>query len=319
MECTHVSDRLEALLDGTLPAGEQTRVEAHVAACPRCRELYTLIRVDVGSPVETPDGLTESILMRTSGRACPHAQTLLGDHVDGTLDAVDRELVHAHLQRCRECAALASVLTRLGKDLPAFAELRPDAALVGDVLARTRTRPRPTRWSALWDRAQDAARRLFERPRIAWEAGYVAALVVWLVFGASWSPLRAAPVQALALIQQGAIDTQAAGASAMAAINRRVAAVSQRTIEVTVNGADRVTSGFFAGLSYRYRYAAELAPDLGQHWRQFAAAVLDRDLFSGVDALRSLSRDAGAMLNRLLFSPATTTDSGSPPEPRSTS
>ena len=143
-------------------------------------------------------------------------------------------------------------------------------------------------------------------------------MVVWLVFGASWSPLRAAPVQALALIQQGAIDTQAAGADAMTAINRRAAAVSQRTIEVTVNGADRVTGGFFAGLSYRYRYAAQIAPDLDRHWRQFAAAVLDRDLFSGVDALRSLGRDAGAMLNRLLFSPATTTDSGSIPG-RSTS
>ena len=317
MECTQFSDRLDALLDGTLPAGEETRAEAHAAACPRCRELYALMRVDLETPsVKTPGGLTESILMHTSGRACPRAQTLLGDHVDGTLGALDRELVDSHLRQCRECVALASVLARLGEDLPIFAELRPDAALVNDVLART---VRPTRWSALWNGAQHAGQRFFERPRIAWEAGYVAAMVVWLVFGASWSPLRAVPVQALALIQQGAIDTQAASASAMAGINRRVAAMSQRTIGVAVNRADRATSGFFAGLSYRYRHAAELAPDLHRHWRQFAAAVLDRDLFSGVDALRSLSRDAGSMLNRLLFSPATTTDSGSVPKQRSTS
>ena len=316
MDCTQFSDRLDALLDGTLAAGEQTPAEAHVAACSRCRALYMLMRGDLESPVETPDGLTESILARTSGRACPGAQTMLGDYADGTLGELDRELVDAHLQQCRECAALARVITHLGEDLPVFAELRPDATLVDDVLARTR--PHPAQWAALWDRVQRAGRQLFERPRVAWEAGYVAAMVAWLVFGAAWSPLRAAPVQALALIQQGALDTQAAGASAVAAINRRVAAVSQRTIDVTVNGTDRVTDGFFAGLSYRYRYAAELAPDLGQHWRQFAAAVLDRDLFSGVDALRSLGRDAGAMLNRLLFSPATTTDSGSIPE-RSTS
>ena len=315
MECTQFSDRLEALLDGTLPAGEQTRAEAHAAACPRCRELYTLMRGELERPVETPGGLTESILARTSGRACPRAQTLLGDHVDGTLGGLDRELVDAHLQRCDECAALARVLNRLGEDLPVFAELRPDAALVDDVLART---VRPARWSAVWNRMQDTARQCFARPRIAWEAGYVTAMVVWLVFGASWSPLREAPVQALALMQQRAIDTRAAGASAMTAVNRRVAAVRQRTIEVTVIGADRVTSGFFAGLSDRYRHAAELAPDLDRHWRQFAAAVLDRDLFSGVDALRSLSRDAGAMLNRLLFSPVTTPDSGSVPEQRST-
>ncbi len=317
MECTHFSDRLDAWLGGTLPAAEQTRAEAHAAACPQCRELYALMRVDLGSPIETPDGLTESILARTSGRACPLAQALLGDHVDGILGGLDRELVDAHLQQCRECAALANMLTVLDEDLPVFAELRPNAALVNDVLARTR--PRPARWSTLWDRVQRAGRRLFERPRIAWEAGYVVAMVVWLLFGASWSPLRAAPVQALALIQQGAIGTQAAGAEAMTAINRRVAEVSQRTIEVTVNGADWVTSGFFTGLSYRYRYAAQLAPDLDRHWRQFSAAVLDRNLFSGIDALRSLSRDAGVMLNRLLFSPATTTDSGSIPMQRSTS
>ena len=318
MECTQFSHRLDALLDGTLPAGEQTRAEAHAATCPQCGELYALMRVDLETPsVKTPGGLTESILVRTSGRVCLRAQTLLGDHVDGTLGGLDRELVDAHLQRCRECAALASVLSRLDEDLPVFAELRPDAALVDDVLSRTR--PRPARWSAMWDRVQGAGQRLFERPRIAWETGYVAAVVVWLVFGAAWSPLRATPVQALALIQQGAIDTQSAGASTMAAIKRRVAALSQRTIGVAVNGADRATSRFFAGLSYRYRHAAELASDLDRHWRQFAAAVLEGDLFSGVDALRSLSRDAGSMLNRLLFSAATTTDSGSVPKRRSTS
>ena len=319
MECAHFARRLDALLDGTLPAGEQTRAEAHAVACHRCHELYALMRVDIDA-IETPasgppDDLTESILLRTSGRACGHARTLLGDHVDGTLVAVERELVDAHLQRCGECAALAHVLTRLGEDLPCFAELRPDAALVDDVLARTMP---ARRWSSIWTRVQQAGRRLFERPRIAWEAGYVAAMVVWLVFGASWSPLRAAPVQALALVQQSTLDTRAAGASAMAAINRRMTAVSERTIGAAVDGAGRVTSRFFADLSDRYQQAAELAPAMDRHWRQLAAAVLDRDLFSGVDALRSLGRDAGAMLNRLLFSPAATTDSG-PPEQRSTS
>ena len=316
MECTRFTDRLEALLDGTLPAGEQTRVEAHAAACPRCRELYTLMCVDLESlSVETPGGLTKSILARTSGRACGRAQTLLGDRVDGRLEGLDRELVDAHLQQCRECSALARVLTRLGEDLPVFAELRPDAALLGDVLART---VRPARWSARWDWGLAVGRRLFERPRIAWEVASVTTMVVWLVFGASWSPLRAAPVQALALIQQGAIDTQSAGASAMAAINRRVAVMSERTIGVAVTGADSLTSGVFAGLSDRYRRATEAAPDLGRHWRQFSAAVLDRDLFSGVDALRALSRDAGAMLKQFLSFTGTTTESGSTPEQRST-
>ena len=82
MDCTQFSDRLDALLDGTLAAGEQTPAEAHVVACSRCRALYMLMRGDLESPVETPDGLTESILARTSGRACPGAQTMLGDYAD---------------------------------------------------------------------------------------------------------------------------------------------------------------------------------------------------------------------------------------------
>jgi len=317
MECTQFSDRLEALLDGTLPDEERTGVEAHAAACPRCRELYTLILMrDLESPsIETPSGLTESILARTSGRACGRAQSLLGDLVDGRLEGLDRELVDAHLQQCRECSALARVLTRLGEDLPVFAELSPDAALVDDVLACT---VRPARWSTMWDRGRAVGLRLFERPRIAWEVATVTTMVVSLVFGAPWSPLRATPVQALALIQQGAIDTQSAGASAMAAINRRVAAMSERTIVVAVNAADNLTSGVFAGLSDRYRRATEAAPDLGRHWQQFSAAVLDRDLFSGLDALRSLSRDAGAVLKQFLFFTTTTTESGSTPEQRGT-
>ena len=51
MECTQFSDRVEAVLDGTLPAGEQTRAEAHAATCPQCGELYALMRVDLETPL----------------------------------------------------------------------------------------------------------------------------------------------------------------------------------------------------------------------------------------------------------------------------
>jgi predicted anti-sigma-YlaC factor YlaD len=313
MECTQFHDRLEALLDGTAPDTDRECAEAHAAACPRCSELFALMRVDRvdmdsdGLSVETQGSLTDAILARTSGSPCGRAEAQLGGHVDGTLNGLDRELVDAHVRACANCAALATVLTRLGDDLPAFAEMRPAPSVVNDVLARTL--PRQTRWSAAWDRVGRASRHLVERPRIAWEAGYIAAMVVWLVFGASWSPLRAAPVQALALIQQGASTGQSAGASAMAAIGRRVATIGDRAIGVTTRGANNVSVGFLAGLSSRYQRAAAAAPDLGRHWRELSAAVLDRDLFRGVDALHSLSRDAGTMLNRLLFSSATTTNS----------
>jgi len=316
MDCTRFHDRLEALLDGTLSAATRRGAEAHAAVCERCGELYALMRVDLdSSTVETPDGLAESILARTSGPSCGRALPLLTEHVDSALDEPDRELLVAHLDTCTDCATMATALGRLSDDLPAFAELRPDSSLIRDVLARTR--PRQSRWSTGWGRIRTAGHHLAGRPRIAWEAGYVAAMLVWLVFGATWSPLRAAPVQALALIQQGAAETQSAGASAMSALSRGVATIGERAVGIASSGASNVTRGFLTGLSVRYQRAANAAPDLGQHWRQLTAAVLDRDLFSGVDALRSLTRDAGVMLNRLLVSPTTTTDSRSIPAQRS--
>ena len=203
-------------------------------------------------------------------------------------------------------------LPRLRDDLPTFAELAQDASLVQHVLSRTI--PAPVRGASVWERLRGAGRQCLAGPRIAWEAGYVATLVVWLFFGASWSPLRATPAQALTLIQQGASDTQSAGVGAMAALNRGVSLLSERAL-----GDERAPDdalGFLDGLSAYSRETVAAAPDLDEHWQRFTAAVLDRDLFGGVDALRSLSRDAGAMLRRLLF---TNTDSGAPPDHRSTS
>ncbi len=336
MDCALFHDQLDARLDGTLPAADHAAVEAHRATCHRCDELYQLMRADDGDGPATatdpvghggmaaPSGLAESILARTSGPPCARAQAGLGELVDRALDdlglapdeqldqEVELALVDAHVRHCPECAAVSRAMMRLRDDLCTFAELSPDAALVHDVLASTTSRP--VREASLWTRLRDAGQHLLERPRIAWEAGYVATLVVWLFFGASWSPLRATPAQALTLIQQSASDTQAAGVSAVAALNRRVGRLSERALghERTPDDA----TGILAGLSAYSRQAAQAAPDLGTHWRRFTAAVMDRDLFSGVDALRSLGRDAGAVLRRLI---STTTDSGPLPDQRSTS
>ena len=181
------------------------------------------------------------------------------------------------------------------------------------MLARTRGRT-GTRRAAV-GRWRDAARRLFARPRIAWEAGCVAALLFWLVFGASWSPLRATAVEARVLLEQSVSVARGAGAGSVATVNRAIAAVSERTARAAreVSGV----AGRFAGPWHRRVAAA--APDLGRHWRQLVQALEDRDLFGGVGALRSLTRDAGAMLAELL-SPSSSTpaaDDASRPAERS--
>jgi len=43
MTCDAIRDLLSAFLDGELPAAERARVDRHLAACPDCRELWTLM------------------------------------------------------------------------------------------------------------------------------------------------------------------------------------------------------------------------------------------------------------------------------------
>ncbi len=312
MSCSWFDERLDGLLAGSLPSAERARAVAHAAECPRCGEVYELLAgVSGGGPAEAPGDLADAVLSRTSGRPCERARASLGDLLDGALGPVDRRLVEAHLGHCADCAALAAAAARLGVELPALAELPPPSDLVDAVLARTHGRtasrpaaaggysfPRPTR-SRRW---RDAVRRLFARPRIAWEAGYVAALLVWLVFGASWSPLRTTAVEARVLLEQGVSVARDASVGSVASVNRAIATVSERTVRAA-RGASDAAERF--ALPW-YRRVAAVAPDLGRHWRQLVQALEDRDLFGGVAALRSLTRDAGAMLAELL-SPSSST------------
>ena len=337
MNCEHFIDRLEGLLDGVLPADEQVRALAHAASCPDCRLIHESTCDPFESPGdEVPANLTVAILARTSGPTCGRAQERLGEHVDGGLDRADRELVDAHLRHCGDCAALATALVRLDDDLPAFAALQPDAELTAAVLARTRAgtdrasaagrvttlkdrvrrAARAGRAAVLQESIRRAGRRFLARPRIAWEAGCAAALAAWLVCGASWSPLRTVPMEALALVRQGAVGAQDAGSRSVAAINLRVTGLRERGVEAARNGASVVAGGVLDVLFARYRQIAGAAPDVGRHWGQLVRAVRDRDLFSGVAALRSLSLDAGAMLAELLLSPfLPTTSTEADPSP----
>ena len=317
MDCQRFNDQLPAWLDGSLSPDELARAEAHAATCSRCSALSEM---DVDSTRdETSDELTASILVRTSGSTCGRAHTLLGDQADGALPELDRELLEAHQRDCADCAALRTVIRRLGDDLPAFAEVDPDPGLVEDVLAQTSVRTATSSGTTVgitqWGRLGRAVRRLLERPRIAWEVGYVAAMVAWLVVGPSWSPLRSVPVQAVALIQQGAAGARAAGNSADA-IARSMGRLGERSFGTAPSLADTAADGFAEWLSTRYRHAVAATPNLGGHWRQLAAALREGDLSGGAQAVQSLSRDAGAILQRLFSSRPMREDSGSGPEPR---
>lgn len=197
MDCRSFLTRIEAFIDGSLPTDEHVAADEHLAACPRCREIVNVMGTDLAFlSVESPAGLAESILERTSGRPCSSALERLGD-VDGALGRVDRDLVQGHLNHCSDCAGVVVATRRLADDLPALAEFEPDPGFIDAVMVAIATHePSWAQTRAPWWLG------LLGRSRVAWEAGYVGAIVLWLVFGASWAPLRATSERALAVVQE---------------------------------------------------------------------------------------------------------------------
>lgn len=192
MDCRTCQESLTRYAEGGLSPDERQAVSEHVRECAECRELHELVCLDPATLAAlAPPDLAASILSQTSGSACGRARDLLCEQVDGTLGGLDIELLRLHLDGCADCGALVTVLEYLPSDLAAMSTLEPDARLLPDVLAatvgrRSRFREVGTRWVRVWAAA-------LQRPRFAWEAGYVGAMTLWLLFGPTLSPLLAAP------------------------------------------------------------------------------------------------------------------------------
>ena len=310
MDWERFQTRLDAFLDGALSADERYAAETHLASCARCRELRTLMTPTPmpSSDPAVPTGLTASILKRTSGAPCECAHRLLADYVDGggrdvgvdddDIDILSRELVRSHLEHCQACAAVAGALSQLAADLPAFASLQPDPGLVHDVLAITHTRKR--RWAGVLATSglSTSWARLLARPRIAMEAGYVAAVMLWLVLGASSSasPLRAAAPRLVDVVRQNPVElARRSGATkaidAMNAINtfgRSVASVGHAWQDA---GERTVGSARAMGKALADQYRVAEPAEFEQHWRDLVGAVRDFDGQRIVGTLRALGDD----------------------------
>lgn len=200
MDCRTISERLEAFLDGRLDAGESEAIRAHLLSCTECGAALPIpVPGQGGNRPEPPPGLAEAILQRTSGATCPGARDRLADHADGTLPAVDADLVRLHLGDCGDCRALLRVLERLAVDLPALAHLDPGERFLDDVVAATASRRRhgwAARMSAGWSG-------LVRRPRFAMEGAFVATIAIVLAFGNPTVPLAAISRQVRGLVEGG--------------------------------------------------------------------------------------------------------------------
>ncbi len=225
MDCRSYENLLDALLDGRLEAAEREALDAHAAACPRCRELLSLVSAEIDpADVNAPEGLAEAVLERTSGSRCVRARDLLSDLVDGTLGEPDAELVRIHLDGCRECGSTATALARLREDLPLLAEIRPGERFVEDVLSRTSRgwRRRMAGWRASFD---ERFRRILARPRFAAEGAYLGSILLTVLVAAPGSPLRGLPGRALQATRIGLVERIAVPAAPVAALGARVLAL----------------------------------------------------------------------------------------------
>jgi len=228
----HMSpERLQALLEGDLPARERHSAEEHLAACARCsaeldgwkllfEDLSTLdsprprsgfadrVMADVRVPAEVPlaarvRARVESLL--ATSRPEHVAADRLQDFVEGLLPARQMARIEAHADACATCASEIHTWRSLVDRLSGLERYAPGEHFAEQVMSAVRvpavaTAPTAASLTA-WRHALRWGRRLVPRTRRAWAAlsgmAVTPAVVVGLVFYAVFSHPTLTP-QALA-------------------------------------------------------------------------------------------------------------------------
>jgi predicted anti-sigma-YlaC factor YlaD len=296
MNCHGFEAMLERLLEGSASAAERTAAGEHTASCRRCRELEEMVR-GIGLELPEPPGdLAAGVLERTSGSACSRARQILCLRVDGSLEGVDADLLELHLEHCAECAALGVALIRMQEDLPTLALADPGPGFTEEVLAATL--PLSSRLARLGRRLRQQFERLTRRPRFAWEAAYVGAMILMLIFGTPLSPLRQVPGQALALAQVNPVHALAA--SPVGQVPGVMASWGQGAWEATGGRVLGSSREWRADMAVRLRRAGEASKPLLRHGADLGAALLRGNLQQGLSVLKSMGGDLVTIWNRLV-------------------
>jgi hypothetical protein len=231
--CRRFESRLEGWLAGSLDATARREAEAHLAACPSCRELADLAVLTDDAP-----DLTPAVLAATTGPACARAEDHLPAWLNSDLDEADHHLVTLHLETCPDCRALADILLTLDATLPNLREMTPPVGFTEQVL-HTFTAltphapsPKPGREGAsglpfdvrlsTWLRT--AWPRLVQRPRFATELAYALTVVAVLAAQATGAFAGAEPRELLERAREGTAEQVQALAEAPAVTGTAVTA-----------------------------------------------------------------------------------------------
>ncbi|HSG46431.1 MAG TPA: zf-HC2 domain-containing protein [Longimicrobiales bacterium] len=156
---THLTpERIQALLDGDIPALEARALRAEVDGCPRCRaevEAWEVLFQDLGeipllepSPAfrervleQLPTPRRQRVLATLFGRrdAREHATVPeLQEHLDGRLAARDATRLEEHLGRCAACRTEMEGLHAVVAGLESLPRLLPSPDFGEAVMARFR-------------------------------------------------------------------------------------------------------------------------------------------------------------------------------------
>jgi len=148
--------------------------------------------------------MIKGVLERTSGSPCGRARELICAQAGDTLEKVDTVLLAGHTAHCPACRSLATVMAWMPKPLLELAEIDPGEAFTAAALKnmlpwRQRVARRLRNCGEEWAS-------LVRRPRFAWEAAYIGATIIGLLFAAPISPLRNVPGEALRLAQANPVQ-----------------------------------------------------------------------------------------------------------------
>ncbi len=287
IDCRACRERLQGWLDGTLSAAERRSTQSHLDDCSDCGELSTLMRLDLPGDIAAPD-LAAGVLAATSGSACVRAREILCGYVDGTLETVTTNLLARHLDDCDECPALARALLVLQQDLPSMATIDPGREFFEHVLAATSARRRP--WAELGERLARSWAGLLQRPRIAWETGYVGAMGLWLVLSVSGAPFVASPPELRSFDGPTKLVDQ---------VTSRVSVFSREAWTTTADRSQGAWHGIKSGLSDGYRSTAATTEELQLHGARLGQAAVKQ----GGERLNAIQDELSNLWHRLATRP----------------
>lgn len=180
MQCPEFKRQLPVLLAEALTTLERDAAEAHLEECAACRQLFARFSQEQpGFVIPDAGALTRRILQAIGPDPCATSENLLGDLIDGVLDAEQARYLNLHLTDCARCTQLHTVLAGMAANLSLLAEREPPAGMLESILRQTRFQPEPARQPSVWAQCADFCLQLLKRPRFPLEASF-AATVLWV-------------------------------------------------------------------------------------------------------------------------------------------